>query len=307
MSEAKPAGEPEAPKRTEYVAESPNQLATREEPRVDETISERPRRDMAPLMRGGMIGLLVFAGLLFVLLLFSGLGWLRLPGFGVAAVPTRELILDESADASSVLGGVGEAYPGPPATVPPPGPPPGPPPPVNAQFEGYYYVFGGERILGRPIAAASEVNGRLVQWFERGRIEHWPEFAGTPYEVQLGRLGVEYTAGREFARQGYFVGASELRFFPETSHALGGAFMRSYDQNGGLAVFGYPISEEFDEVLADGGTYRVQYFERARMELHPELGGTPYEVQLGLLGTAMYRNESRPNTVQPIPTPVPLP
>ena len=37
---------------------------------------------------------------------------------------------------------------------------------------------------------------------------------------------------------------------------------------------------------ADGGaTLRVQYFQRARMEHHPELAGTPYEVQLGLLGT----------------------
>jgi len=28
----------------------------------------------------------------------------------------------------------------------------------------------------------------------------------------------------------------------------------------------------------------VQYFERARLELHPELAGTAYEIQLGQLG-----------------------
>ncbi|HEU5424150.1 MAG TPA: murein L,D-transpeptidase, partial [Nitrolancea sp.] len=52
-----------------------------------------------------------------------------------------------------------------------------------------------------------------------------------------------------------------------------------------LAVFGYPISEEFQEQNpADGKMYTVQYFERARFEYHPEFKGTPYEVELGLLG-----------------------
>ena len=51
-----------------------------------------------------------------------------------------------------------------------------------------------------------------------------------------------------------------------------------------LATFGYPISEEFQERNPDTGqTYTVQYFERARMEYHPEYAGTEYEVLLGRL------------------------
>lgn len=270
--------------------------------------ADRPRTDWAPVMRGGLVALLAVAGLLVLALLLNSLGLLRAPGAGVGAVPTRELILDESAGGASVLGGAGAAYPGPPAAaIPPPGPPPGPPPPVGAQFEGFYNAMGGERILGRPLAEAALVNGRQVQWFERARVEHWPEHAGTPFELQLGRIGVEFTSGRAFAGQSFFVSGPELRFFPETGHGVGGAFLRFYDANGGLFAFGLPISEEFDEVLPDGRAYRVQYFERARMEYHPELAGTPYEVQLGLLGTALYRNEARPNTVQPIPTQVPMP
>jgi Tol biopolymer transport system component len=38
----------------------------------------------------------------------------------------------------------------------------------------------------------------------------------------------------------------------------------------------------------------VQYFERRRLELHPEHAGTPYEVQLGLLGGAVWELERRP-------------
>jgi hypothetical protein len=53
-------------------------------------------------------------------------------------------------------------------------------------------------------------------------------------------------------------------------------------------VYGYPISEEITEVSpTDGQLYTVQYFERNRFEHHPEKAGTPYEVQLGLLGANM--------------------
>jgi hypothetical protein len=57
-------------------------------------------------------------------------------------------------------------------------------------------------------------------------------------------------------------------------------FLAYWQSKGGLAIFGYPISEPFQE-----GPYIVQYFERNRFELHPENAGTPYEVLLGLLGT----------------------
>jgi hypothetical protein len=315
MSEGKPAGEPDERRRPDYVADPANPLAAerqraaRERAEADAATEsmERPSRtNMAPLLRGGLIFLLSLAGLLLLLLLLGNLGLVRLGWFGARPTPTRELILGEPTPAASVLGAGGEANQSS-AAIPSPGPPPGPPPPVSPQFEGFYYARGGERVLGRPIAPAEPVNGRMVQWFERARVEHWPEHGGTPYELQLGRLGVEYTEGRSFINQGYFVSSPELRYFPVTGFAVGGAFLRFYDQYGGLDAFGYPISEEFDEVLPDGRAYRVQYFERARFEYHPEHAGTENEVQLGLLGTALYRNEARPSTIQPAPTPVPMP
>jgi hypothetical protein len=314
MSEGRPASDPADRGRPKYVSDPANPLSDRQRtpppPEEDEAPTEpmeRPSRtDMAPLMRGGLIVLLSLAALLLLMLLLGNLGLVRLGWLGAQPVPTRELILGEPTPAAAVLGAGAEANQSS-AAIPSPGPPPGPPPAVGPQFEGYYASRGGERILGRPIAPAEPVNGRMVQWFERARVEHWPEHAGTPYEVQLGRLGAEYTEGRSFPNQGYFVSSEGLRYFPETGYAVGGAFLRFYDQYGGLDTFGYPISEEFDEVLPDGRAYRVQYFERARMEYHPEHAGTENEVQLGLLGTALYRNEARPSTIQPAPTPVPMP
>ena len=61
------------------------------------------------------------------------------------------------------------------------------------------------------------------------------------------------------------------------------SYPTSWQQHGGLAVNGFPISEELRERGSDGKTYAVQYFERSRFELHPE-NPSPYNVLLGFLG-----------------------
>lgn len=71
------------------------------------------------------------------------------------------------------------------------------------------------------------------------------------------------------------------RFFPETGHTVGGRFLEFWQSNGGLPVFGYPLSDQIQE---QGRV--VQYFERQRFELHPE-HARPYDVLLGRLGAEL--------------------
>ncbi len=66
----------------------------------------------------------------------------------------------------------------------------------------------------------------------------------------------------------------DVRRFPETGHALRGAFRRFWERHGGLAAFGLPLTQA---VAIDGAT--VQYFERARFESRD--GST---VEIGRLG-----------------------
>jgi hypothetical protein len=78
-------------------------------------------------------------------------------------------------------------------------------------------------------------------------------------------------------------------YAPETGHYLRWGFHNFWMRSGGTligtSIFGFPITEEFDEFNNDTGRlHTVQYFERQRFEYHPELAGTPYEVQLGRLG-----------------------
>ena len=72
--------------------------------------------------------------------------------------------------------------------------------------------------------------------------------------------------------------------FSETNQCISGRFRQYWEQNGGLPVFGYPITPAWHEFNRDiGQTYLTQWFERNRFELHPE-HAAPYDVQLGRLG-----------------------
>jgi polysaccharide biosynthesis protein PslG len=175
---------------------------------------------------------------------------------------------------------------------------------VPARFMSYWNSHGGLPVFGYPITAARQENGYLVQYFERNRFEYHPENAGTPYEVLLGLLGNMITAGQVFAKSPVFPSNPTNAYFDATGHSLGGAFLQYWRAHGGLAVFGYPISEELQERnAADGKTYTVQYFERNRFEMHPE-NRAPYDVLLGLLGRDYLTNvgpPAQPSAAGPFP------
>ncbi|NTU85852.1 MAG: hypothetical protein HGA45_42065 [Chloroflexales bacterium] len=75
----------------------------------------------------------------------------------------------------------------------------------------------------------------------------------------------------------------DQRCFPETSQCISGRIREYWEQYGGLPIFGFPITEPRTETV-EGQPRQVQWFERARLELHPELK-RPYDVQLSRLGS----------------------
>jgi hypothetical protein len=161
-------------------------------------------------------------------------------------------------------------------------------------FYRYWSERGGLSRFGYPLTEAimelSETDGEtyLTQYFERARFEHHPEHAGTQYEVLLGLLGSERTSHRQgeeaFQPVPLPPDSDDVDYFVETGHTLRGGFRTYWYNNGGLPVFGFPISERIQERSeTDGQTYLVQYFERNRMEWHPEFEGTQYEILLGHL------------------------
>ncbi len=81
--------------------------------------------------------------------------------------------------------------------------------------------------------------------------------------------------------------------FAETNQCVEGRFLQYWQQNGGLSVFGYPITPAREEPNRDTGrVYLTQWFQRNRFELHPEYAG-PYDVLLGRLGDDMLLRQGR--------------
>ncbi|MDQ3707223.1 MAG: erythromycin esterase family protein [Chloroflexota bacterium] len=83
----------------------------------------------------------------------------------------------------------------------------------------------------------------------------------------------------------------DSRIFPETGRTVKGRFLKYWQEHGGLAQQGFPLSDEMQERSeVDGKTYTVQYFERAVFEHHPE-NQPPYDVLLSLLGALQYNQK----------------
>ncbi len=84
---------------------------------------------------------------------------------------------------------------------------------------------------------------------------------------------------------------SDLRYFPQTGFVVGYAFLNFWNANGGVTIFGYPLTNEF---LDPASKLSVQFFERSRFEYHPENQGTPSVVQLTTVGRILTAGRTDP-------------
>jgi hypothetical protein len=166
-------------------------------------------------------------------------------------------------------------------------------------FEAYWLQHGGLAQFGLPRTSVYAAAGdHDAQWFERAVFTYNPT-KPDPFKVELQLLGSMITEGRRgeapFART---TNSGQGLYFPETGHNLSAKFRDYWEKSGGLPMYGFPISEPFQEQSkSDGKTYLVQYFERNRFELHPELAGTRFEVQLGLLGSELLDRQGGPQAI----------
>lgn len=197
---------------------------------------------------------------------------------------------------------------------------------ISGRVREFWEQNGGLPVFGFPKGPQQEtlVEGKPIQaqQFERNRLEIHPENA-RPYDVLLGRLGADRLA--QLGRDPFILPNSEpqpnCRYFTETQQNVCGDILAAWHDNGlefdqdsgkseaeNLALFGLPLSDLQTEEL-DGKTLQVQWFERARFELHPE-NQPPYTVLLGLLGNEIVGNLTpvpQPSPQPPAPKPLPAP
>ncbi len=136
-------------------------------------------------------------------------------------------------------------------------------------FLDYWRHNGAIHVFGYPLTSEFSQDGMTVQYFERAIFEWHPDNP-SQHRVLLRRMGADARNDRGLRDDEAFQRAeprsdASSRFFEPTGHNLSNAFRDYWQQRGGLAVFGYPLSEEFQN--EDGMV--VQYFERAIFEWHP--------------------------------------
>ena len=158
------------------------------------------------------------------------------------------------------------------------------------------------RLFGYPISEpfiqeSFTEAGRFyrVQYFERAILEEHPPAPSDPVarvRVLVRLLGAQLVSQRLL--EAPFRPVAEPAPSPDrtwdnvTQHTLADTpapFKRFYESHGGLDVLGRPLSEQFEEHNPDTGRrHWVQYFERQRLEWHPDNSDPIFQVQLGRLG-----------------------
>lgn len=175
-------------------------------------------------------------------------------------------------------------------------------------FALFWEANGGLPVFGYPITAAqneqsADLDAELfTQWTERYRLEFHPNNEA-PYTILLGRMGAERLAqiGRNPTEEGREDGPlPDCVWFEETGHNVcdqepGRGFRTYWESNGlnisgldpynqSLQLFGLPLTAAQEETNDSGDTVLTQWFERARLEWHPD-NPDEFKVLLGLLGT----------------------
>jgi hypothetical protein len=143
----------------------------------------------------------------------------------------------------------------------------------------------GIATIGYPIDEAYTESGVLTQDFQRLRLE---DHDGRIVVAPLGTLDINYG----------FVPLGEIPspYGPKPTltvaqQAQAASFAAFWQSHGGKSILGMAISPPFVSTNDDGSgrQYVMQYYQNARIEAHPENKGTPYTIQLGLLGMEVTR------------------
>jgi len=164
---------------------------------------------------------------------------------------------------------------------------------VKGEFLIYFRAYGELAIFGYPITEQFVVQGVTVQYFQKARLEWHPENPKL-YQIQLGLLGEELKY-RQPAIAEPMSRSRRKVYFPETGHTVAYAFLDFFKANGGIDIFGYPITEMYFE-----NGQITQYFQRLKLQWQPNDATTTVVVgNLGEVYISLYGQDLPPEAWKP--------
>lgn len=157
---------------------------------------------------------------------------------------------------------------------------------LSEGFLFYWRANGRDELLGCPISEeVGTEDGKIVQYFKKGRLEYDPQLAGTDWAITPGTIMSEFLKKAtvdELNNPAYkpiaaFKSTVDKAFFDVTQHSATGGFYKFWKEKGGIKAFGYPLSEEFP-LPFNGQVYATQDFERVRLIYSPKDGVKVFEM-----------------------------
>jgi hypothetical protein len=161
---------------------------------------------------------------------------------------------------------------------------------IQGDFGLFFNRYGGVESLGYPLTEEIEMDGWMVQYFQKGRLELHPENEPA-YRITVGWLGDLLQRRRPPIPTSLIPPADDTnrRYFPATGHTLSGDFLRYFDAHGGAVRFGLPISEPF---LWEGRL--TQDFQSARFFWTPQAESVVTLEEIGRVHLDAYRLTGSP-------------
>ena len=153
-------------------------------------------------------------------------------------------------------------------------------------FRTRWEQAGGEAVIGAPLSEERYASGAggVLQSFENLVLLYDPS-QSVPFDVRGQPLGksvwAELIAGDASKPVSACTGAS-CQVFPETGHSLAEPFATFWNQHGGVALFGPPVSEPFNDPEAPGVVVQVLESRSGAVSLRPM--GRSLATRDGLLG-----------------------
>jgi peptidoglycan-N-acetylglucosamine deacetylase len=137
---------------------------------------------------------------------------------------------------------------------------------LEGDFLEFWWKYGGMPVFGYPVSPELKQDGMTVQYFERAVLEMHPDNP-SEWQILLRRLGADAITSELSVHPAFqrFPDDESGQYFPETGQNLRFGFLDHWKKNGGVRIFGYPLSAEYEQ-----NDLTIQYFERAIFEYHAD-------------------------------------
>lgn len=157
--------------------------------------------------------------------------------------------------------------------------------PVQPIIWRAWKAWGGKQLFGLPIRPPVKTADGWMQAFERAVLRYTPAKSDTTTVVEVEALGRALLGAAAPATP-----EQAARFFPGTQQNLSGTFAEFWQINGGLPLFGYPLTGEEQTINSAGQVVIRQVFERAVFERSRTAASTA-EITLEPLGRLQWAQQ----------------